>query len=94
MRDNLSDMITRIRNGQKTGNSEILLYKPTPNFCLNILTLLENEGFIRGFRKIISNNQLQYVVLLKYTLNNEPVIKKIERVSTPGKRIYIRSKHV
>jgi small subunit ribosomal protein S8 len=56
------------------------------------LDLLKNEGFIRGYRKIVLNNKSCVSVLLKYNEFQEPVIKKIERVSTPGKRIYVKSK--
>jgi small subunit ribosomal protein S8 len=92
MKDNISDMITRIRNGQKSKLFEVILFWPTPKICLNILDILKNEGYIRGYRKIVSNNKTCISVLLKYTEFQEPVIKKIERVSTPGKRIFVKSK--
>jgi small subunit ribosomal protein S8 len=92
MRDNISDMITRIRNGQKSKLFEVSLFWPTPKICLNILDLLKKEGYIRGYKKVNSNNKIYISVLLKYTEFQEPIIKKIERVSTPGKRIYVKSK--
>ena len=92
MRDNISDLLTRIRNGQRAKLYEIVLFWPTPKVCLNILDLLKNEGFIRGYKKTLHNNKQTITVLLKYTYLNEPLIKKIERVSTPGKRIFVKSK--
>ena len=93
MKDNISDMITRIRNGQKSKLFAITLFWPTPQICLDILDLLKNEGYIRGYKKIISNdNKIHILVLLSYTSFQEPLIKKIERVSKPGKRIYAKSK--
>lgn len=92
MKDNISDMITRIRNGQKAHLFEIKLFWPTSKICIEILNLLQIEGFIRGYKKIIDKDKTIITVLLKYTEFNEPLIKKIERVSTPGKRIYIKSK--
>ena len=92
MKDNVSDMITRIRNGQKAHLLEIELFWPTPKICIKILEILKTEGFIRGFKKKILNNKIIISVLLKYSEINEPSIKKIERVSTPGKRIYVKSK--
>ena len=93
MKDNISDMLTRIRNGQKARLLGVVLFWPTPNFCIKILDLLKKEGFIRGYKKIITKTKKESVcVLLKYTHLNEPIIKKIERVSTPGKRIYVKSK--
>jgi small subunit ribosomal protein S8 len=60
--------------------------------CCKILDFLKQEGFIRGYKKIEFNNKIYIKVLLKYTEFQEPLIKKIERVSTPGKRIYVKSK--
>ena len=67
MKDNISDMITRIRNGQKAKLFEIVLFWPTPKICLNILDLLKNEGFISGYKKVALNNKTYIYVLLKYT---------------------------
>jgi len=39
MKDNISDMITRIRNGQRAKLGEILLFWPTPKICINIFNL-------------------------------------------------------
>jgi ribosomal protein S8 len=66
MRDVVSDMITRIRNGQKANLLEVPLFFPTPKICINILKILEDEGFIRGFTKKIINERIHLVVLLKY----------------------------
>jgi ribosomal protein S8 len=41
---------------------------------------------------MVFNNKIHIKVLLKYTEFQEPLIKKIERVSSPGKRIYVKSK--
>jgi small subunit ribosomal protein S8 len=90
MRDNLSDMLTRIRNGQKAGLMEIPLFAPTPKICVNVLNILYKEGYIRGFHKKYNKNKksLEITVLLKYDTEGTPVIKSIERVSKPGKRVY------
>lgn len=88
MKDNISDMLTRIRNGQKSKLYEIELYCPTPLICLNILNVLYKEGYIRGLKKNYINKKLTVKVLLKYDIQGTPVISKIERVSTPGRRVY------
>lgn len=93
MRDNISDMLTRIRNGQKAGLLSIPLFWPTPNFCIKILDLLQQEGFIRGYKKIYVHQKACFFVLLKYTDEQNPTIKKIERISKPGKRVYSSSKN-
>jgi small subunit ribosomal protein S8 len=92
MKDNISDMLTRIRNGQKSKLYEINLYCPTPLICLKILNVLYKEGYIRGLKKSYLNKKLFIKVLLKYDIQGNSVIKKIERISTPGRRIYTSTK--
>tara|TARA_B100001142_G_scaffold300436_1_gene325209 strand:+ start:33069 stop:33464 length:396 start_codon:yes stop_codon:yes gene_type:complete len=91
MRDQISDMITRIRNGQKAGLFKIKLYTPSSTVCINILNVLYKEGFIRGF-KINSKHPLSVEVLLKYDSFGYPAIKQISRVSKPSKRVYTNIK--
>lgn len=88
MKDNLSDMLTRIRNGQKSNLSEIELFWPTPKICLNVLNILYKEGYIRGFKKISKNNKLIIKVLLKYDIQGIPAMKTIERISKPSQKVY------
>lgn len=88
MRDNISDMLTRIRNGQKAKLSEIELFWPTPSICMNILKVLYKEGYIRGFKKIYKNKKIIVKILLKYDIQGIPAINKIERISKPSRRIY------
>jgi len=90
MKDNISDMLTRIRNGQKASLLEVLLFWPTPSICLKILTVLQREGFIRGFKKVFVGDKQYICVLLKYNTFQTPLITKIERISKPGKRIYCK----
>lgn len=84
--DPLGDMLTRIRNGQIRKKDSVSM--PASRFRGNILDVLQREGFIRGFEKINSeNNKNEFKIELKY-MDGEPCIKKISRVSTPGRRVY------
>lgn len=94
MKDNLSDMLARIKNGQKAKLFEIYLFSPVPKICFKTLDLLYQEGYIRGFKKIYNNKKLCVKVLLKYDLEGNPVITKIGRVSKPGRRIYTSVKSI
>jgi len=94
MIDILSDMLTRIRNGQKASLLEVFLYNPMPKICIQILKILQKEGFIRGFKTIIINDKEHFIVLLKYNIEQVSVIRKIKRVSKSGRRLYIKSKHL
>lgn len=91
MRDQLSDMLARIKNGQKKGLSSVILYKPTSKLCLQVLKILYNEGYIRGF-SLKNTKPLTIEVFLKYTAIGIPVINKIQRISKPSRKFYIKIK--
>lgn len=88
MKDFISDMVTRIKNGQKVQLSSIKLNAFSPKYCLKILDILKEEGFIYGYFLNEKENKQEIVVYLKYNNVGVPVIKNIFRVSTPGRRIY------
>jgi small subunit ribosomal protein S8 len=90
MSDPLGDMLTRIRNGQRVGKSTVIC--PASKFRANVLGVLEREGFIRGFSWAELGSGLQELTIeLKYA-DGEPVIREINRVSRPGRRVYSRIK--
>ena len=82
MNDYLSDMLTRIRNGQSV--RKLIVKQRNTKVCVGVLNILWEEGFIRGFN-INSTNEIE--ILLKY-YNNLPVIKTIERISKSSRRVY------
>ncbi len=86
MNDPLGDMLTRIRNAQERGKSKVGM--PHSKLRENVLNVLQNEGFIRGFAVVQqANNKAEIEVELKY-FDGAPVIREIERVSKPGRRVY------
>jgi len=86
MSDPLGDMLTRIRNGQRVGKSTICC--PASKFRANVLGVLEREGFIRGFSWAELSSGIQELTIeLKYA-DGEPVIREINRISRPGRRVY------
>lgn len=93
MRDQISDMITRIRNGQKAGKKYVKLYNPTSTLCIKILQILQAEGYIYYY-KIENYNPLQVSVFLKFNLLGKPAINNINQISMIGKRIYIKNKNL
>jgi len=80
-----ADMFTRIRNGQQNKLKEVRLKKS--KLCLNILDVFIREGVIRGY-KFCPKSPYEIIVLLKY-YRGVPVIKKINTISKPSKRIYL-----
>ena len=92
MTDPLGDMITRIRNAQLRGKGKVV----TPASKLRgwVLDVLADEGFIRGYAKVdYPNGKSEFEIELKYN-DGAPVIQMIERVSTPGRRVYSKIKEL
>lgn len=86
MTDPVADMLTRIRNANALMRAEVCL--PSTPIKISIAEVLKREGFISDFR--IENRPLQneLVIVLKYGSEGEKVIRKIERSSKPGCRVY------
>ena len=86
MTDPLADMLTRIRNGQMARLGEIS--SPASRLRANVLSVLKDEGYIRDFERLeVEVGKPELKIQLKY-YEGEPVIKTIERVSSPGCRVY------
>lgn len=88
--DPLGDMLTRIRNGQKARKSSII--SPASKLRANVLEVLKQEGYIRGYsQEKISEGIEQLKIELKY-YENQPVIRSLDRISKPGRRVYAKIK--
>tara|TARA_B100001250_G_scaffold35829_1_gene28818 strand:- start:128 stop:526 length:399 start_codon:yes stop_codon:yes gene_type:complete len=90
--DPIGDMFSRIRNGQMRLLDSIDM--PSSNFRKNILEILKNEGYIKGyFIEKSKSNKINLKINLKY-YEGDPVIKEIKRISKPGRRIYSRANSI
>ena len=86
MTDPIADMLTRIRNGQQAHKTAVK--SPFSSLRVRILDVLESEGYIRGYtRNEYGTGKAELEIQLKY-YEGDPVINKIDRVSTPGRRVY------
>ena len=92
MSDPLGDMITRIRNAQRSRHT--VCVAPASKLRANVLEALKREGFIRGYAaEELRPGVAQFRIELKYS-EGEPVIKEITRVSKPGRRVYSKIKEL
>ncbi|MCK5575266.1 MAG: 30S ribosomal protein S8 [Sphingomonadales bacterium] len=86
MTDPLGDMLTRIRNGLQARKDTI--GAPASNNRQRLLDVLEREGYIRGYERVEQGEgKSELKIMLKYH-EGDPVISSLQRVSTPGRRVY------
>ena len=85
MTDPISDLLTRIRNGQMVRKSKVIC--PASKLKVSILKVLQEEGYIRGYEFSENEKGKELEISLKY-FDGKPVIKEISRVSKPGMRVY------
>ncbi len=86
MSDPLADMIARIRNGQKARKAQVAV--PAAKLHTAVLGVLKEEGYIRGFAdKEVRKGVRETIVDLRYH-EGQPAIREIERISSPGRRVY------
>ncbi|MEL6221850.1 MAG: 30S ribosomal protein S8 [Cyanobacteria bacterium J06627_8] len=85
--DTISDMLTRIRNANLARHETV--YVPSTKMTRNIAKVLCDEGFIQDFADEGEGIQRNIVISLKYKGRaRQPIIKKLQRVSKPGLRVY------
>jgi small subunit ribosomal protein S8 len=87
MTDPIADMLTRIRNAMMRRHESVSM--PASRIKADIARLLKEEGFIRDARVVPQGDRKALKIELKYLNEEEPVIAGIERVSTPGRRVYV-----
>ena len=85
MHDPIADMLTRIRNAQLVGHSEVTM--PASQLKAAIAQVLKDEGYIEDFALRDEGPKKQLRIGLKYYAGR-PVIERLERVSKPGLRVY------
>lgn len=84
MSDPIADLLTRIRNGQTAGKTDVSM--PSSKAKIAIVEVMKNEGYITGY-SVSSDSKPVLTVTLKY-FEGRPVIDELKRVSRPGLRIY------
>ena len=89
--DPIADMLTRIRNANRTGRKQVSI--PKSKICVGIANVLKSEGYVEDFEVLDGGTPTGGVqgainIKLRYTLDGEKVIHEIDRVSKPGRRVY------
>lgn len=85
MTDPLADFLTRIRNGQAANKTEVTM--PSSKLKQAVSKVLKDEGYIEDFAVSEIDGKPELKVQLKY-YKGASVIANLQRVSTPGRRVY------
>jgi len=92
MTDPLGDLLTRIRNAQTRGRSTVRT--PASSLRKRVLDVLQAEGYIRGYSQAeFASGRNEFEIELKYS-DGVPVIREIQRISKPGRRVYSSVKNI
>lgn len=87
--DPIADLLTRIRNASKAGHPWVEI--PASKLKARISLVLKEKGYIKDFILIKDGKQGMLRLYLKYQEDGRPVIYTLERVSKPGRRMYVKS---
>jgi small subunit ribosomal protein S8 len=91
MTDPIADMLTRIRNAGMAKHSKVDI--PSSNLKVAMATVLRDLGYIKNLKTISDDKQGILRVYLKYD-ENQHVINELQRVSTPGRRVYVNKDEI
>ena len=95
--DPIADALTKIRNAYRAGHKQVYV-----NHCgivENIMKILANENFINNFDMVDRDPEKEIFrkrinINLRYTFDGKPTIKGLERVSKPGRRVYVKASNM
>ncbi len=87
MTDPIADLLTRIRNAGMAKHQKVDL--PSSKMKVAIATVLKEQGYIKNFKETPDQKQGMLRIYLKYDEQQQHVIHELQRVSTPGRRVYV-----
>jgi len=90
--DPIADMLTRIRNAILAGHAQVSV--PTSKMKFRIAEILRDSGYINSFKMVKESTQGVITMNLKYHGHRENAIVGLRRVSTPGRRMYVKSDEI
>ena len=92
MTDPVADFLTRIRNAIMAAHEEAAM--PSSKLKVELARILREQGYIEGYEVEPAEPGQKLIVRLKYTANRTSVISGLKRVSRPGQRTYVDSRHI
>jgi small subunit ribosomal protein S8 len=92
MTDPIADMLTRIRNANRISKKTVSM--PASRLKVGIAVVLQDEGFIEGYKVEPGAPSSTLSIDLKYDQDGQAVIRTIDRVSKPGRRVYSAAREI
>src|SRR5579875_2710028 len=94
MTDPVADLLTRLRNGAKAQHLHVNM--PSSKLKREVARILSEQGYIDAYdvHPAAEGPGEELTVTLKYTIERKPVISGVERVSRPGRRVYVDHAHI
>ncbi len=90
--DPIADFLTRIRNSFMARHESLIV--PHSVIKEELVRILKEEGYIESFKANENGTFKELSILLKYNRDKDPAVKKMQRVSRPGRRIYVRKDNI
>lgn len=90
--DPIADLLTRIRNANRANHDAVEI--SSSRLKVEVVKLLQREGFIKGFEIVRQAPQDKLKIHLKYGTKREKVITNLKRVSKPGLRVYCNKEEI
>ncbi|MFN3961622.1 MAG: 30S ribosomal protein S8 [Fimbriimonadaceae bacterium] len=90
--DPIGDLLVRLRNGAQRGHETVVI--PASKLKRSILEILKREGYIDAVEVSEKDGHPVFRVTLRYVGEGRPMITGLERISKPGRRVYVGSKDI
>ena len=88
--DTIADMLTTIRNGLLVQKEKV--QTPFSKVKSNVLKVLTEEGYIKDYKIINETKAIKKIEIVFSYIDGHPSIKKISKVSKPGRKVYTKIK--
>lgn len=90
--DPIGDLITRLKNASQRRHETFTI--PASKLKRAILQILQNEGYVQTIEDVTHEGHPALKVQLRYVGEGQPMITGLERISKPGRRVYVGSKEI
>ncbi len=85
--DPISDLLVRLQNGLRRRHDTVSV--PASRLKREILRILQNQGYIQGVQAEVEDGHPVLKVQLRYVVEGQPMVTGMQRVSKPGRRVYV-----